>query len=54
MSSLCETICNSGKLKEACGVFGIFDNDGYDVARITYYALYALQHQLPTDYSIVF
>ncbi len=33
------------KLKEECGVFGIYDVDGHDVARITYYALYALQHR---------
>jgi len=33
------------KLGEECGVFGIFDNDGYDCARHTYYALYALQHR---------
>lgn len=33
------------KLKEECGVFGIFNNDQHDVARLTYYALYALQHR---------
>lgn len=33
------------KLKEECGVFGIFDNDGIDVARSAYYGLYALQHR---------
>ncbi len=33
------------KAHEECGVFGIFDNDGFDVARITYYGLYALQHR---------
>lgn len=34
------------KMKEACGVFGIFDPSGsLDVARLTYYALYALQHR---------
>lgn len=32
------------KLKEACGVFGIYAPD-QDVARITYYGLYALQHR---------
>lgn len=32
-------------MKEECGVFGFFDNDGYDVARMTYYGLYALQHR---------
>lgn len=33
------------KLKEECGVFGIYDNDQLDVARLTYYGLYALQHR---------
>lgn len=34
-----------GKMKEECGVFGIYDRDSHDVARLTYYALYALQHR---------
>lgn len=33
------------KLHEECGVFGFYDNDGFDVAHMTYYALYALQHR---------
>jgi len=33
------------KLKEECGVFGIYNNDDLDVARLTYYGLYALQHR---------
>ena len=32
------------KLGEECGVFAIYDPDG-DVARSTYYGLYALQHR---------
>lgn len=32
-------------LHEECGVFGIYDIDGHDSAKITYYALYALQHR---------
>lgn len=32
------------KMEEACGVFGIY-GPGKDVARLTYYALYALQHR---------
>jgi len=32
------------KLKEACGIFGIYA-PGKDVARLTYYGLYALQHR---------
>lgn len=33
------------KLNEECGVFGIYDKDGHDCARLTYYGLYALQHR---------
>lgn len=33
------------KLHEECGVFGIYSNNGLDVSRITYYALFALQHR---------
>ena len=32
-------------LKEECGVFGIFNNDGNDSGEITYYGLFALQHR---------
>ncbi len=35
----------SDKLREECGVFGFFDNDNNDCARITYYGLHALQHR---------
>ena len=33
------------KLNEECGVFGIFARDQLDVAEMTYYGLYALQHR---------
>lgn len=33
------------KLKEECGVFGIYDLDGGDVASSIYYGLFALQHR---------
>lgn len=33
------------KLREECGVFGVYSNDNDDVARLTYYGLYALQHR---------
>lgn len=33
------------KLKDECGVFGIFDKDGLNVGEITYFGLYALQHR---------
>lgn len=33
------------KPHEECGVFGIFDNDGLDCVKLTFYGLYALQHR---------
>lgn len=36
---------DNDKLKEECGVFGIFSNELTDAASITYYGLYALQHR---------
>lgn len=33
------------KLGEECGVFGIYDFDGHDVASTIYYGLFALQHR---------
>ena len=35
----------SNKLKEECGIFGIYGRENSDVARVTYFALYALQHR---------
>ena len=36
---------NFDKLGEECGVFGIYDFDGGDVASTIYYGLFALQHR---------
>ena len=33
------------EIKEACGVFGIYDLDGNDVVSSVYYGLTALQHR---------
>ncbi len=33
------------KLKEECGVFGIYNNDGLETAEVVYYGLSALQHR---------
>lgn len=33
------------KFKEECGVFGVYSKDNLDVAALTYYGLYALQHR---------
>lgn len=43
----CEGMYDSvkDKMEEECGVFGIFSNENTDVARYTYYGLYALQHR---------
>lgn len=45
MKDLTDNIRLEDKLGEECGVFGFYDNDGFDVAHMTYYALYALQHR---------
>ena len=42
-----------GQLKEECGVFGVFCNEKYDVARMTYYGLFALQHRGQESCGIV-
>lgn len=42
-----------GQLKEECGVFGVFCTETYDVARMTYYGLYALQHRGQESAGIV-
>ncbi|HOQ75815.1 MAG TPA: amidophosphoribosyltransferase [Thermoclostridium sp.] len=33
------------KPREACGVFGVVNNNGFDIARMVYFGLYALQHR---------
>jgi amidophosphoribosyltransferase len=33
------------ELREACGLFGVYDNDGLDTARLVYLGLYAVQHR---------
>ncbi|NTV77775.1 MAG: amidophosphoribosyltransferase, partial [Clostridiales bacterium] len=33
------------KLHEECGVFGMYDMDGHNVATSIYYGLFALQHR---------
>lgn len=33
------------KLKEECGIFGVYNNNDFDTARMTYYGLFALQHR---------
>ena len=56
---LCENVTTTGRkrqmihqqyevddhLHEECGVFGIYDMDGNDVASTIYYGLFALQHR---------
>ena len=33
------------KFKDECGVFGVYANKPIDVASMTYYGIYALQHR---------
>ena len=40
-------------IHEECGVFGIYSESGADVARMTYYGLYALQHRGQESAGIV-
>ena len=42
-----------GQLREECGVFGVFSNSTSDVARTTYYGLFALQHRGQESCGIV-
>lgn len=41
------------KFKDECGVFGVYSKSGIDVASMTYYALYALQHRGQESAGIV-
>lgn len=36
---------SNDKFKDECGVFGVYTNKPIDVASMTYYGLYALQHR---------
>ena len=36
---------SNDKFKDECGVFGVYSNKPLDVASLTYYGLYALQHR---------
>lgn len=40
-------------IHEECGVFGVYSPETYDVARMTYYGLYALQHRGQESCGIV-
>lgn len=42
-----------GKLREECGVFGIYAPEKCDVASTVYYGLYALQHRGQESCGIV-
>lgn len=41
------------KVHEECGVLGFYDNDGFDVARLLYYGMFALQHRGQASCGIV-
>ncbi len=40
-------------IREECGVFGVYCKENYDVARMTYYGLFALQHRGQESCGIV-
>ncbi len=40
-------------IREECGVFGVYCSENYDVARMTYYGLFALQHRGQESCGIV-
>ena len=42
-----------GNLREECGIFGVFTGPEQDVAGMTYYGLYALQHRGQESCGIV-
>ena len=44
---------NNGKLREECGVFGVFSKTRADVAHTVYYGLYSLQHRGQESCGIV-
>lgn len=36
---------NEDKLQEECGIFGVYNMNDFDTARMTYYGLFSLQHR---------
>ena len=42
-----------GNLREECGVFGVYAPEAFDIARTTYYGLFALQHRGQESCGIV-
>ena len=45
MNNIHEQMEVTDKLREECGVFGIYDLDGNNIAPSIYYGLFALQHR---------
>ena len=45
MSEIMDNFIEEDALHEECGVFGMYDFDGNDVAPTIYYGLFALQHR---------
>lgn len=45
ISNCCMSPDADDTLHEECGVFGMYDFDGNDVASSIYYGLFALQHR---------
>ena len=45
MNNFFDSSYDEDTLHEECGVFGMYDFDGADVASTIYYGLFALQHR---------
>ena len=45
MNNISDSYYDEDGVHEECGVFGIYDLDGGDVASTIYYGLFALQHR---------
>ena len=45
MGGIMDSFIEEDTLHEECGVFGMYDFDGNDVAPAIYYGLFALQHR---------
>ena len=45
MNNISDSYYDEDGVHEECGVFGVYDLDGGDVASTIYYGLFALQHR---------
>ena len=45
MNNISDSYYDEDGVHEECGVFGVYDLDGGDVASTIYYGMFALQHR---------